>query len=294
LCVDGKRERKNGIFRRVGTSIIASLALKLVMEGLTDVGDAEQAVTTAEGGNNEELGLSTQSKMRKRWNAALDVCLLREIALHEPFAAPHGQTQERWAACVNALNENQKEFPWPVDARGCRDRFNILVTQHRRGEKTRKGTGGSEEDTLRRAELLQEVVERLDDQIRRQKLTSSAGKTPQNETEDPENARMTPLSTSVKRRRLDMDEDEFEAAATALGEARVVKDFSKAWRAIEERRIELEHQRLRMEEEDRKKARELEASRLAIEKERSARESEERRMLYDALKAIGATKLPTL
>jgi len=190
----------------------------VIVEGLTDAGDGEQTVTPAKAGNKNELGLSTQSKMRKRWNAVLDVCLLKEISLHEPFTAPHGQTQDRWAACVNALNANTKDFPWPVDTRGCRDRFNILVSLYRSGEKSRKGTGGSEEDIIQRNELLHGIVERLDEQISRQKAISSV-KTPLSGSEKQENAvKTTPPSTSVKRRRLDMEKDSFESAVEGLSD----------------------------------------------------------------------------
>ena len=81
------------------------------------------------------------SKKKITWSEEMDVVLLKEVILYEPYQYKM-RTKESgnaWKAIADTLSNCQPIFThvW-LDPRSCRERFNLMKTKKRNGIKTRR------------------------------------------------------------------------------------------------------------------------------------------------------------
>lgn len=239
------------------------------------------SIATVDGGSG---GLTdSERKSRKRFNATLDVVLLREVSAREPYAAPHGKVNETWEEVTNALN-NSGSFPWKVDSRMARDRFVILERWLKKHdiENLRRGAG---EVFELREHLLNDVVTRKD--------SIHMAKEEKRGDRDVKKERAQPVVVSMADRKRNIGGYSEDSEAKRARESHTVEDFiaylkekDQSWREFERKRLELDELRMQADISDQKKQRELEDKRLSIEKVKLNQASEERKLLYQILHAI--------
>ncbi|OXA37796.1 CUE domain-containing protein 2 [Folsomia candida] len=107
----------------------------------------------------EETSRSSGERKRKpafRFKAGDDISLLREVIVEEPFAAPHGEINRRWESIVGRLGGK-------YSAETARKRFLLLVAEFKSENADQIKSSGTEEEYGERAQLLQDLVDRMAD-----------------------------------------------------------------------------------------------------------------------------------
>jgi len=125
------------------------------------------------GGIGEE-----KTKKRRRYSEAQDLALLQTITANAAHLAPYGEKMKRFADTADRLNASQI-FPWPVDAKNCLERFNLLVELHKKNDRKSRASRGKEytpRDTL---------LDDITDQMADFKASREAEKASNRRKEDP-------------------------------------------------------------------------------------------------------------
>ncbi|KAG6961440.1 hypothetical protein JG688_00009085 [Phytophthora aleatoria] len=104
-----------------------------------------------EGSDAAQDGPGRQQKPKRkkafRFLPSSDVFLLKEVAVHTPWAAAHGETNMTWTNVANA------------DSKACRRRFTVLLDTFRREEMESLRASGTAEEYREREQLLMGCLE---------------------------------------------------------------------------------------------------------------------------------------
>ncbi|KAG3142027.1 hypothetical protein PI126_g15238 [Phytophthora idaei] len=115
----------------------------------------------AEGSDAAQDGPGRQQKPKRkkafRFLPSGDVFLLKEVAVHTPWAAAHGETNMTWTNVANGL---KKATPSSMaDSKACRRRFTVPLDTFRREEMESLRASGTAEEYSEREQLLMGCLE---------------------------------------------------------------------------------------------------------------------------------------
>ncbi|EQC28599.1 hypothetical protein SDRG_13678, partial [Saprolegnia diclina VS20] len=124
-------------------------------EGNSTVAETPAVVESSSSG--AAASASADSQKRKtafRFRCASDIDLLREVVYIQPFAAPHGQTTDRWTKVATHVARIHGSGITPNNVR---KRFDDLMSAFKQDSLSTLRASGSEEEYQERALLLQDI-----------------------------------------------------------------------------------------------------------------------------------------
>ncbi|KDO25913.1 hypothetical protein SPRG_08854 [Saprolegnia parasitica CBS 223.65] len=125
-------------------------------EGSSTVAETISAAESSSA-NGAAASASADSQKRKtafRFRCASDIDLLREVVYIQPFAAPHGQTTDRWTKVATQVAQIHGSGITPNNVR---KRFDDLMSAFKQDSLSTLRASGSEEEYQERALLLQDI-----------------------------------------------------------------------------------------------------------------------------------------
>ena len=215
--------------------------------------------------------MDSQESKRCHFTPYLDIQLLRVIVADPPFAARHGNVQEKWEAVQSRMSN---VTGW----KSLRDRFTLLVKQFKAQSMIQLKKSGTEEEYTERGKLLKEICELMAEEPKtseksKQLELSMAARDHSMKTLKEENALLSDESSpsSSPKERKDMEiisllksQDERlhlqTEARIAIDKARVENEKNRI--LVEDKRMDFKHEKMRVED----KRAELEHEKLRFEK----------------------------
>ena len=201
------------------------------------------------------LAMNSQESKRFHFTPQLDIQLLRVIVADPPFAARHGNVQEKWEAVQSRMSNMTG---W----KSLRDRFGLLVKQFKAQSMIQLRKSGTEEEYTERDKLLEEICELLAEEPKapekpKQLELSMAVRDHSMRTLKEKNAFLTDESSSSSspKKRKDMEiisllksQDERlhlqTEARIAIDKAHVENEKNRI--LLEDKRMELDREKLRV------------------------------------------------
>jgi hypothetical protein len=114
----------------------------------------------AEVDENDPIRLTCK---KRKWNADLDVYLLREVAVHEPHQKRYGRVNDTYDDIAKALNASGK-LPWRTDRRHAQGRLSHLMSWRKTQASEPalcEGDNDEQRETYNeRLQLLDDIVDR--------------------------------------------------------------------------------------------------------------------------------------
>lgn len=221
-------------------------------------------------------------KRRRKWSEEMDVRLLKEVMAQGAHVSPHGRGQQRYESVITELNK-VPIFRCSLDWKGARDRFQLIMGKFKREDARNVRASGIDEEYNEKCQLLTDIVTEMKDRKRESKERKDAEAKKEEELKEAgERIREEAMNRVYLKRG---GQEEYEHEGTSDFEQRAWKKprktsqrgASEGWEVLmrleesrketEEKRLELEKQKLEDSRDQRSLEREERLERMKLEKE---------------------------